>query len=333
MAFFNRQKKVPVVSAKTEEVPTAKIAPEPTAAVSAAGPTPPAKRVQEVALKQIVPNRHQPRKRFADESISELAETIAAHGLLQPIILREYQPQQYEIIAGERRFRAVQALAWRQIPAIVEQMDAQESAEMAVIENLQREDLNSIDEAYAYQNLLEINGLTQAQLAERVGKSQSYIANKLRLLKLPEEAQQALANGQISPRHGRALLKLGPTEQAIVLKQILTDKLTVTQTDELIKRLSAPTVTEKAVTPTSADQQPTKSTRSASLTAKQQQHVGSADLRVAVNTVKQAIKLVEASGAKVAYHEALHGQNYQVTISVTVPEPPRSSDPKVKEEN
>lgn len=367
MAFFNRQKKSNTTAAKpsaTSDVagttagstsakaaatsaqsngnaapaqesatpaltaPTA--APDTTAATAA-------KRVQEVALKQIVPNRHQPRKQFGDESISELAETIAAHGLLQPIILREYEPRHYEIIAGERRFRAVQALAWRQIPAIVTQMDSQESAEMAVIENLQREDLNAIDEASAYQDLLAHNQLTQAQLAQRVGKSQSYIANKLRLLKLPIEAQEALASGKISPRHGRALLQLDATAQAIVLKQILTDNLTVTQTDALIKRLSqpepAPTVAGPEL-PSAASTGAKSPTKAAGrLTGGQRQHVGNADLRVAVNTVKQSIKLIEASGAQVSYQEALAGQSYQVTIKVTVPEAPAAPDSKAKEEN
>lgn len=318
MPFFSRKKKPnPTVDAATV-TPTAPSENESAAPVKAT------RQVQEIVLKQIVPNRQQPRKQFSNESISELADTIAAHGLLQPIVLRQYEPDHYEIIAGERRFRAVQALGWRKIPAIIDQMDEQESAEMAVIENLQREDLNPVDEARAYQNLLQNSELTQGQLADRVGKSQSYIANKLRLLKLPEEALQALVNGKISARHGRALLKLDATTQAIVLKQILTDNLTVTQTDALIKRLSqAPTTTTAA----KKDPQPKAKAK--------RQHVGNPDLRLAKNTLKKSIQLIEASGAQVEVQDQLANDVYQISITVHVTEAPTTTEPSSapKEEN
>ncbi|MFD1410936.1 nucleoid occlusion protein [Lapidilactobacillus gannanensis] len=316
MPFFSRKKKTNSTVAAATVPPTVS---------SETDPDQPAKitrQVQEVDLKQIVPNRQQPRKQFSNESISELADTIAAHGLLQPIVLRQYEPDHYEIIAGERRFRAVQALGWRKIPAIIDQMDEQESAEMAVIENLQREDLNPVDEARAYQNLLQNSELTQGQLADRVGKSQSYIANKLRLLKLPDEALNALVNGKISARHGRALLKLDATNQAIVLKQILTDNLTVTQTDDLIKRLSQATAAPKQVA------KPTKPQT-------KQQHSGHPDLRLAKNTLKKSIQLIEASGAQVEVQDHLTNDVYQISITVHVTEAPTAAKPSSapKEEN
>ncbi|WP_318531090.1 ParB/RepB/Spo0J family partition protein [Lapidilactobacillus wuchangensis] len=321
MPFFSRKKKTnPTVDAAT-------VTPTMPSEDESATPANAPRQVQEIVLKQIVPNRQQPRKQFSNESISELADTIAAHGLLQPIVLRQYEPDHYEIIAGERRFRAVQALGWRKIPAIIDQMDEQESAEMAVIENLQREDLNPVDEARAYQNLLQNSELTQGQLADRVGKSQSYIANKLRLLRLPDEALQALVNGKISARHGRALLKLDATTQAIVLKQILTDNLTVTQTDALIKRLSQTPTT--ATSETGADAKPKAKAKP------QRQHVGNPDLRLAKNTLKKSIQLIEASGAQVEVQDQLANDVYQISITVHVTEAPTAAKPSSapKEEN
>lgn len=331
MPFFSRKKKPDLPDTATSPAAT-------TATDAAASTAVPQRQVQEIILKKIVPNRQQPRKQFSNESISELADTIAAHGLLQPIILREYAPEQYEIIAGERRYRAVQALGWQKIPAIIDQMDEQESAEMAVIENLQREDLNPVDEAQAYQNLLQVGELTQRQLADRVGKSQSYIANKLRLLKLPSEALNALATGKISARHGRALLKLDDTTQAIVLKQILTDNLTVSQTDALIKRLSEPTpapaaatatTTDTAASATATDNNDQPAQRTKTKPRVQRQHSGNADLRVAINTLKQSVALIRASGAEVAVHDEVAGDTYQITI--TVDAAPATKTPK--EEN
>lgn len=265
--------------------------------------------IQEIPVLQIIPNRFQPRKQFSQASISELAGTIAAHGLLQPIVLREYQRDHYEIIAGERRFRAVQSLGWANITAIVKQMTDQESAEMAVIENLQREDLNPIDEATAYQKLLDVTQVTQGQLAQRLGKSQSYVANQLRLLKLPDVAKQAIANGQITARHGRTLLKLDPITQTIVLKQILTEHLTVNQTDQLIAELSAdeakPRKKAKTVKPVSQTN----------------------DLKKVASKIKRSLKTLTTDQTKVTYQEQQMANHYTITIDVSIEQ---SND---KEEN
>lgn len=170
------------------------------------------KQIQDLELDKIVPNRYQPRREFSEDSIKELAETLDKDGLLQPIVVRE-DGDQYEIIAGERRYRAAKSLGWETIPAIVKNMDDDQAASLALIENLQREDLNPIDEAKAYTNLMKLNNLTQTALAKDMGKSQSYVANKLRLLKLGDEVQQALIEGKITARHGRALIGLSEDDQ------------------------------------------------------------------------------------------------------------------------
>lgn len=169
--------------------------------------------VVQVLLTDIVSNRFQPRQIFTKESIDELADTIHEHGLLQPIVLREYEANKYEIIAGERRFKAVETLNWEKIPAIVRKMSDNEAASMAVIENLQRESLTAIEEAQAYQQLMQLNDLTQGQLGQAIGKSQSFVANKLRLLKLTSQVQQAILQRQLSERHGRALVSVDPVKQ------------------------------------------------------------------------------------------------------------------------
>ncbi len=190
--------------------------------------------VQELPLTAIVPNRFQPRKVFSPEAIQELAATISEHGLLQPIVVREYKPAHYEIIAGERRFRAMQSLHFEKAPAIVQKMSDEESAAMALIENLQREGLSPIEEAEAYTDLMKLNAMTQQDLAKQLGKSQSFVANKLRLLKLSDSVQAAIMNGEISERHGRELLKVDDYHQQLLLHEILANHLTVKETAQLV---------------------------------------------------------------------------------------------------
>ena len=148
--------------------------------------------VVQLSISKISPNQFQPRSIFNEDKIKELAQTIHTHGMIQPIVVRKSEDETYEIIAGERRWRAVQVLGWETISAIIRNMNDTETASVALIENLQREELTVIEEATAYAQLLELHTLTQEALAQRLGKSQSTIANKLRLLKLPEPIQQAL---------------------------------------------------------------------------------------------------------------------------------------------
>lgn len=259
------------------------------------------KQIQDIELDKIVPNRYQPRREFSDDSIKELAETLDKDGLLQPIVVREDGKDHYEIIAGERRYRAAKSLNWETIPAIVNNMNDDQAASLALIENLQREDLNPIDEAKAYTNLMKLNDLTQTALAKDMGKSQSYVANKLRLLKLDDDVQKALIEGKITARHGRALLNLSDDDQERVLKEIEEKGLNVKQTEEIAKDVDAyfnPKPKEKE----------TKRERVVKRIPK--------DLKVQINTIKKAVKLAKDSGIKVKVKENNDPDDYKITIEL-----------------
>ncbi|WP_137626504.1 nucleoid occlusion protein [Lactiplantibacillus pingfangensis] len=255
-------------------------------------------QIVRIPVTAIIPNRFQPRQVFDEAGIAELAATIAEHGLLQPIVLREYEPKKYEIIAGERRFRAITSLHWADAPAIIHKMDDGETASMALIENLQRQDLTVIEEATAYQELMKLNSLTQAALAKELGKSQSFVANKLRLLKLAPPVQQALLQRQISERHGRALLTVPAEQQVAILAKILDQQLTVKETERLVQQLSLPPKPKK------------KRPRGLS-----------GDSRIAVNTIKQSIKMVTDAGLPVKTHEEETADGYRITIEIPKNQP------------
>src|SRR5690554_3101321 len=163
--------------------------------------------VHQLEVEHIVPNRYQPRTVFQDDKIQELAQTIKTHGIIQPIVVRN-KDGKFEIIAGERRWRAAKLLNLETIPAVIKQFNDSQTASVALIENLQREGLTAIEEARAYAQLIELHNLTQESLAQRLGKGQSTIANKLRLLHLPEEVQESLLKRDITERHARALISL-----------------------------------------------------------------------------------------------------------------------------
>ncbi|KRM07324.1 chromosome partitioning protein [Lactobacillus kitasatonis DSM 16761 = JCM 1039] len=257
------------------------------------------KQIQDIELDKIVPNRYQPRREFSDDSIKELAETLDKDGLLQPIVVREDGEDHYEIIAGERRYRAAKSLGWETIPAIVKNMDDDQAASLALIENLQREDLNPIDEAKAYTNLMKLNDLTQTALAKDMGKSQSYVANKLRLLKLDDDVQKALIEGKITARHGRALLNLSEDDQERVLKEIEEKGLNVKQTEEIAKDVDA------YFNPKPKE---TKRERVVKRIPK--------DLKVQINTIKKAVKLAKDSGIVVKVKEDKNPDDYKITIEL-----------------
>ena len=166
------------------------------------------KQVSELRLSQIVPNRDQPRKEFDAEALRELSESIAKHGLIQPLLVRPLEDGTYQIIAGERRWRASRLAGLDKIPVVIREMNDKETMEVALIENLQREDLNPIEEAAGYKTLMESFGLTQEQVSSRVGKSRPAVANALRLLLLNANESEALKNGEISTGHARALLSI-----------------------------------------------------------------------------------------------------------------------------
>ena len=195
------------------------------------------KEVVMVRLSDIIPNRFQPRLTFDEEALNELANSIKEHGIIQPLILRDLGTKK-EIIAGERRYKAATLEGLTEVPAIVGSMDDQTSAELALIENIQRKDLSAIEEAKSYKKILDMGNFTQDELAKRMGKSQSTIANKMRLLALTNEVQVALMNNLISERHARCLLQIKDEDkQKEVLNKIITERMNVRDTDEYIKNM------------------------------------------------------------------------------------------------
>ncbi|EGP9912626.1 ParB/RepB/Spo0J family partition protein [Listeria monocytogenes] len=194
--------------------------------------------VQNIAIKDIKPNPYQPRKIFDTKAINELRDSIKIHGVLQPIILRNTD-KGYEIVVGERRFRAAKEAKLKEIPAVVRDLTEEEMMELSVIENLQREDLSPLEEAESYQFLMKKLGLTQAKLAERIGKSRPYIANFVRLLTLPEEVQVMLRDGSLSAGHGRVLLGLKLKKNIIpTAKKTVAQGLTVRQLEDVVNNLN-----------------------------------------------------------------------------------------------
>lgn len=195
--------------------------------------------IQTLRISQIEPKADQPRKHFDEEALLELSDSIKAHGLLQPIIVRESSAGYYQIIAGERRWRATKLAGLTEIPAIVMQADALEAAEIAIIENIQREDLNAYEEASAYRALMDQYSLTQEEVAEKVGKSRSAVANTMRLLELPDDVLEMLKTGDISAGHARALLGLKNKDIIVdTAEQILVRSLSVRDTELLVKKLN-----------------------------------------------------------------------------------------------
>ncbi|UAL52321.1 MULTISPECIES: nucleoid occlusion protein [Metabacillus] len=250
--------------------------------------------VKKISVQEIVPNRFQPRTVFADEKIEELSLTIRTHGIIQPIVVRQVDGR-YEIIAGERRYRAVQKLGWETIPAIVKDFNDTETASVALIENLQREELSAIEEAVAYAKLLELHDLTQEALAQRLGKGQSTIANKLRLLKLPKEVQDALLQKKITERHARALIPLKkPDPQITLLSEIIEKQLNVKQTEDRVVKMLEKT----------------------SPKAKPKRKAFSRDTRIAMNTIRQSLTMVADTGVKINAEEEEFEEYIQFTIKI-----------------
>lgn len=253
--------------------------------------------VIQLPVKQIQPNRYQPRSVFNEEKIEELAKTINTHGIIQPIVVRKIDTDSYEIIAGERRWRAVQLLGWDNVSAIIRDMNDTQTASVALIENLQREELTVIEEAMAYAKLLELQELTQEALAQRLGKNQSTIANKLRLLKLPEPVQEALLQKLITERHARALIKLkDETLQLRLLQDIIEHDLNVKQTEERIDTIN------------NAKEKPKK--------RKPKLKGVNKDIRIAMNTIRQSLNMVSDTGIDIESDEQDLDDYYQITIKI-----------------
>lgn len=253
--------------------------------------------VLQIPINEIIANRYQPRAVFNQERIDELAQTIHTHGMIQPIVVRKLDDgeKKYELIAGERRWRAVTSLGWETVPAILRDMTDAETASVALIENLQREELTVIEEANAYGRLLEIHGLTQEALAQRLGKSQSTIANKMRLLKLPENVQIAIYEKKITERHARALIILkNPEAQEKIMNEIIEKGLNVKQTEERIAKLMDNTPKKK----------------------KPKLKGVNKDMRIAMNTIRQSLNMVTDTGIDLETDEEDHDDYYQITIKI-----------------
>ena len=194
--------------------------------------------LSEIEVSQIEPNPNQPRREFDQEALAELAASIRELGIIQPITLRKHDGGKYQIIAGERRWRASQLAGLTKIPAYIVSVEDQGVMEMALVENIQREDLNAIEIALAYQHLADATGMTQAKISERVGKSRTAVTNYLRLLKLPAQVQMALKNHEIEMGHARALLSVeSPSQQIKLFKEVMQQKLSVRKVEELVSQL------------------------------------------------------------------------------------------------
>lgn len=253
--------------------------------------------VVQLNIEQVVPNEYQPRTLFDDAKIQELAQTLQTHGMIQPIVVRKKDEELYEVIAGERRLRAAKSLGWEKISAIIRQLNDTETASIALIENIQREELSVIEEAKAYKQLLKMHELTQEALAQRLGKSQSTVANRIRLLTLPETVQQALVDKKITERHARALMRLKDTEIIeSFFEKIIKEDLNVRETDEMVKSHLA------------GDKVKPKKRRKAQIISK--------DIRIATNTIKQSLKMIKDTGIEVESEEEELDDYYQITIRV-----------------
>lgn len=248
--------------------------------------------VESIQIERIVPNRYQPRQVFEPNKINELAESIQEHGLLQPIVVRPIEEGMYEIIAGERRFRALQSLNKAQADVIIRQMNDEETAVVALIENIQRENLSVVEEAEAYKKLLELGDTTQSELAQSLGKSQSFIANKLRLLKLAPQVILRLREGKITERHARAVLALSEEQQEALIEQVIAQHLNVKQTEERVKQQTGP---EKV---------------------KAQTFQFAQDVTQARDEVGKSIEAIQQSGLRVEQKDKDHHDYYEIKIRI-----------------
>ena len=264
-----------------------------------------AEEVVKIPIDKIIPNRFQPRTVFDEEKIEELARTIHTHGVIQPIVLRPSTEKEgmYEIIAGERRYRAMKKLQWEEVPAIVRVLNDKETASIALIENLQREELTAIEEALAYQQLLELHSLTQEALAQRLGKGQSTVANKLRLLKLPQFVQDSILRREITERHARALISVKDEQLQMQLTTAVKEEdWNVRRLEEEINKILHPQEEQE-------EQQEEKSKRP-------KRKAISKDIRIALNTIKQSLSMVTKSGINVKTEEEDNDEYYQITVRI-----------------
>lgn len=257
------------------------------------------KTVQSIPIQWIRPNPYQPRRNFSEKGIDDLARSIRRYGLMQPIVVRQVGPSQYELIAGERRLRASKRAGLSYIDAIVQAAGEQDSAVMALIENLQRENLHFFDEAEAFRNLLLEHGITQEELARRIGKNQSTVANKLRILKMAPKVREAIFSGHLTERHARTLLRVPDVALQLQLIQTIRDGgLSVKATEDLVERTLDKLYKEHE---TPARKRMTGVMR---------------DGRLLINSVRKLVEQINAAGLPARLHVKDTAELYEVVIHV-----------------
>lgn len=257
-------------------------------------------RVLDLPLEQISPNPFQPRKEFDEMELRELAKSISNFGVIQPIIVRKSKDG-FQLVAGERRYRACKMIGRQQIPAIIQEIDDQSMAAVSLIENLQRKELNYFEEAIAYSTLLNRFGLTQEELAQRVGKSQSAIANKLRLLKIAPEIRNLIITSTITERHARALLKLNTADmQKEIIRTIYERELNVKETEELVEKAQRNNIPREPKTAVNG--------QNVSLVIR--------DARIFLNTIKETVNRARQTGIDMLVIENENENEYEITIKV-----------------
>lgn len=255
--------------------------------------------IKKIPINSIRPNPYQPRKNFNQKALDELSQSIRTFGVIQPISVRRLTDKSYELIAGERRLRASEQADMSDIPAIIVDYRDTESAMIALVENLQREDLNFLEEAEGFASLINDHGLTQQELAEKLGKSQSTIANKLRLLKLPTDIKKTLIDGDLTERHGRVLLKLPDDNlRRVILDKVISRNLNVSRTESLVEDMLNDL--------RRSDEIPIK------------QNIKSLiNIRIYTNTLKKAFKAIKEYGIDAEYKE-VEKDDY-VLINIKIP--------------
>jgi len=251
-------------------------------------------KVVLLPVDSIVSNRSQPRKHFDQAAIKELGQSILSNGLLQPVTVRQCADGKYELIAGERRLRAFRDLSKKQIPAIIEDCTDEQSATLALIENLQRRDLNYFEEAAGIDKLMRELGLSQVQASQKIGKAQSTVANKLRLLKFPPDTQQVLIDGNLTERHARALLNLPDINDAGAISYVIKSGLNVEQTEKYVQRL--------------LDEQGRPQTIKTIIIK---------DMRIFLNSINKAVKMMQSAGIHVTYDKK--DLDDQIHVTITIP--------------
>lgn len=263
-------------------------------------------KVVKIAVDQIFPNPYQPRKNFDEEALRDLSASIAQFGVLQPLLVAPADNGRYMLIAGERRLRASKMAKLQEVPVIISEYTSQQIAEIALIENLQREDLHFLEEAEGYEQLMEEFHLTQEAMAARVGKKQSTIANKLRLLRLSDRIRKILVEGGLTERHARALLKLDDEEKQVqVLTVVLDNGYSVRQTESYIEKLLADKKQEK-----------------------KKRMVIVNDVRIYLNSIKQVVSAIKDVGIPVAMEQTVEGDDVIVSLRIKNMKKPKGGNAK-----